>query len=357
MSADVVSTGTRFFTVHVVLPSNASDATPHSHSLSKSLTVKYKSQDTIHEIWKRSVRQFKRAYGIECPPGLYWSQMQTNEGGDLFMDDTVGELYRPDAPQAELQLRFVTAHNDEESSLPLNSALRPPGFRKREWTELTREEQHLARDIRRWTAINDPTPVSSASTQAGPSNAAARTDADGFKIPGRPSKTPRRTRAENIGTASQASASNSQATVLVADSQPARTHPPTPTSRPGSSQISSSQISSSQVSSNATPPSAQRPPDTQDTQPATAVHVPLEGEDFMMVDDDSSLDDELLQFESSQEQSNPPEASNPRTVHASSFRPAKASSSKTAVSSSSRTSGKGKVRLFTIAWFDTTDRS
>ncbi|KJX93814.1 hypothetical protein TI39_contig4251g00011 [Zymoseptoria brevis] len=349
---DTARTGSRFFTVHIVLPANASDTTVGPHSLSRSLTVKCKPHDSIDDIWNRSVRRFKRAYGIECPPGLYWSRLQTNEGGDLLMGDTVGELYRPDAPQIELQLRFVLDHINDENPLPPDSALRPAGFRKREWSELTREEQRQAGKLHRWTAVNDPTPASSSSAPETSTDVAAQLDADGFKIPGRPAKSPRKDRKGSVASAVPPTARNSQATVLVNDSQPARHHPPSPIPEP----------SPSQVSSNSTPPSAQQPPDSQSSQlPIPFALATTNKDDFAMMDDDSILDDDLLGIESSQEPSTQATASSPRhpvatnshrSSLASSFH--RTSSSRTARAGSSRkttsgcshtlTEGKGRAK-------------
>lgn len=204
----------------------------------RKLIVPMDLEQSLADLWKATEQRFREAYGEDMLLGYYFSKLQDIRGGDIVIKDKVGKVFRAGQPLDELQL-FVHLHEiDRDSSLPVNSRLRPQDFKKQDWEDLSTQEQHTVRKRRaeqdcygRPLVDLDPdTPVISREPQLLQDDRPepARVDEQGFQVPHKPLKKHRKHGAQAPSHSSRAS------TVLVASSQPEPE--PEPSSRPRHSQ-------------------------------------------------------------------------------------------------------------------------
>ncbi|KAI5358974.1 putative SANT/Myb domain, leucine-rich repeat domain superfamily [Septoria linicola] len=236
----------------------------HPRSELKTLAVPIDPEFTFADLWKETEKRFRRAFDKDKIAGMQFSHLMDSEGGYITVGDTVGSMYREDAPPLERQLWMYMKEIDREDTIPAGSDLRPKEFQKRRWTDMDDAEQATVKRRRaeeqRYGApideLDPDTPVVSreAGNEGRPAvgmNArpqqkeSVRVDADGFKIPARPTKLQHKPPAR---TAQQSPI------VLVNSSQleedDASKEPPTPDS-------------TDRRSGGETPPSAQLPPPPQ----------------------------------------------------------------------------------------------
>ena len=197
----------------------------------------FRSQDTVEEVWAVIKETYESAYSEEKRAGAYFSRLKDQLGNDVMMGDKVRNVYDINTPREDRVFYVHQIAIDRDCSIPVGSALRPEGFQKRKFSDLTPTQQKALKRRRlqqsRYGALVDELsadkPVTSRETteegaqdghvdQDQDGDEEARVDNDGFKIPQKITK-PQRRRTEQTG--------GEPTAVLVADSQPEDpAHPP-----------------------------------------------------------------------------------------------------------------------------------
>ena len=119
---------------------------PPSHTPQQPLSrflMAVRLSETFEDVWAKIEQRYRASYNDEKRVGMEFSRIQ-NHGSDIFLPDTVGDLFSERTPKEDLELcvqQITVEHRD--FSIAVASNLRPQGFKRRKLSDLAPSQQDL----------------------------------------------------------------------------------------------------------------------------------------------------------------------------------------------------------------------